>query len=54
MGQLIFRTENQHEGWNGIYKNVLSQTDTYVWKINCQSKATGEKFNYIGHVNLLK
>lgn len=53
-GQLIFTTDDINKGWDGTYKNVLSQTDTYVWKINCQSKATGEKFNYIGHVNLLK
>ena len=32
-GQLIFKTENQDDGWDGTYLNNECQIDVYVWKI---------------------
>ena len=32
-GELLFVSKDQEIGWNGYYKGVLSQQDTYVWKV---------------------
>lgn len=53
-GQLIFESEKPGEGWDGMYKNEISKTDTYVWKIEYSPKETTSKVQKIGHVNLLR
>jgi gliding motility-associated-like protein len=32
-GELIFTTSELSEGWNGYYKGILQNNDTYVWKV---------------------
>jgi len=33
-GSLIFESHNKKNGWDGTYKGMILQTDTYVWKLN--------------------
>ena len=39
--------------WDGIYHGVPVQQDVYVWKVELKN-IFGEKFKYIGHVNVIK
>lgn len=52
-GQLLYESTNIDEGWDGTFKNLPVQTDTYVWKVVYSDVDT---FNQvlIGHVNLLR
>lgn len=53
-GQLLFQTNDINKGWDGKYKDKVSKTDTYVWKVKYTHILTGEKSEKIGHVNLLR
>ncbi|MCB9189031.1 MAG: gliding motility-associated C-terminal domain-containing protein [Flavobacteriales bacterium] len=52
-GELIFQSQLVGQGWDGTYKNVMSQEDVYVWKLKVDDQL-GETHEYIGHVTLLK
>lgn len=53
-GELIFESSSPDNKWDGTYKGLMSQEDTYVWKIITKDVGTGKKRDFIGHVNLLK
>jgi len=53
-GEMIFKTEDLDEGWDGFYKGAMVQQDVYVWKITAKIINSGEVENRIGHVNMLK
>ena len=53
-GELIFESFYPTIGWDGYYKNLLSQTDVYVWKLSVVDASSGKQYDYIGHVTLLK
>ncbi|MBL4657883.1 MAG: PKD domain-containing protein [Flavobacteriales bacterium] len=57
-GNMIFKTEDASQGWDGIANegNKIAQSDVYVWVIYAEdiSSATGAKHQYIGHVTLLR
>ena len=53
-GQLIFSTEHIDVGWDGYYKNKLSQTDAYVWKLRVVDLMKYQPHEFVGHVVLLK
>jgi large repetitive protein len=53
-GELIFEDQYSSEGWDGHYKGVPAQEGAYVWKINCKDASSTKRYEYIGHVTLLK
>ncbi len=52
-GQLLFETSEPHNGWNGSYKGIPVEQDTYVWKLNLKDEL-GDKHTYTGHITLLR
>jgi len=52
-GQLLFETSEPNVGWNGTYNGILSEQDTYVWKLNLKDEL-GDKHTYTGHITLLR
>jgi len=52
-GELIYESYFPGEGWDGIYKGLMSQQDVYVWKLKVTDQ-TGQQHDYIGHVTLIK
>lgn len=54
-GNLIFKTNDTTKGWDGRANGGthVAQIDTYVWKVKF-TNILGDKYQYIGHVNLLK
>jgi gliding motility-associated-like protein len=53
-GQLLYKSNNIDKKWNGIYKNVLSQKDTYIWRIKYQFNGKVEIEEKRGHINIIK
>lgn len=52
-GTQLYYTNELNKGWDGTYKNLISQQDAYVYKIFCKD-VFGEMHEYKGHVNILK
>ncbi len=54
-GNLIFKTTDLYEGWNGHANGGkdIAQQDVYVWKAFVRDYQGG-KHNYIGHVTLVR
>ena len=52
-GTQLFYTTDTSAGWDGTYKGLMSQQDSYIYKLVCKD-VFGEMHEYNGHVNLLK
>lgn len=52
-GELLFSTQDKHDGWDGTYKGKLCPLGVYVWKIRYR-ETSGREGNLIGHVTLLR
>lgn len=52
--RIIFESNNQYVGWNGIYKERLVPNDTYTWIVTYTSKVTNERKEVIGHVSVVR
>ncbi len=53
-GEIVFESNNMVIGWDGTYKGKMSQDGSYVWKLAFNSKYTSKRYEYTGHLNLLK
>jgi gliding motility-associated-like protein len=53
-GELIFKTTNPKQGWNGYYMNQECKQDTYVWRVTFKNVVTEKNEIHFGHVTLLK
>ncbi|MGZ3899496.1 MAG: PKD domain-containing protein [Bacteroidia bacterium] len=53
-GELIFKTNNPKQGWNGFYKGKECKQDVYVWRITFKNVVTYKDEIHYGHVTLLK
>jgi hypothetical protein len=54
-GEEEFTTKDPNEQWNGISSNgETCQDGTYIWKLRFVIFESGEVYEKIGHVNLLK
>lgn len=52
-GELIWRSNELNEFWDGTFNGQLVKQGTYVWKITASDNHTAEKFVWTGHVNVL-
>lgn len=54
-GQLLYETERQDLGWDGIYKGELVKQDVYIWKVEYETKCdVGVLNKKIGHVTVVR
>ncbi|HLP10575.1 MAG TPA: PKD domain-containing protein [Flavobacteriales bacterium] len=53
-GEVVFKSTDVTQGWDGTHKAMKSKEDVYVWKIRVKKSATQEKVEYKGHVTLLR
>ncbi len=53
-GELIFKTNNVYEGWNGKVKGVDAKSDVYIYKIRCFTTVQKIKKEFVGHVTLYR
>lgn len=52
-GNLVYRTNQVGDGWDGKFKGKPAQIDTYVWKVNYEN-IYGTKFERFGQVTLVR
>jgi gliding motility-associated-like protein len=52
-GEKLFNSKDQLQGWDGMYKGVLSKQDAYTYLVTYTS-LDGKKHEKTGHVTLLK
>ncbi len=52
-GELIYKTDDTDQGWDGSFKGKPSPNDVYVWKIDFKNIVSKEHESHIGHVTLL-
>ncbi|TSJ45586.1 PKD domain-containing protein [Fluviicola chungangensis] len=53
-GELLFESRDTQVGWDGTYAGGMSQTGLYTWIIRFKDDDNDEKFEFSGHVNLMK
>jgi gliding motility-associated-like protein len=53
-GELIFKTNNPKQGWNGFYRGKECKQDVYVWRITFKNVVSEAHEVHYGHVTLLK
>ena len=53
-GEVVFKTTNKNEGWDGTHNSIKAKEDVYVWKIKVRDLQTAKKYEFNGHVNLLR
>lgn len=52
-GELIYKSNDIREGWDGTYKGKICQDGTYTWKLK-YNDLQGKEYKHVGHVNLLR
>lgn len=52
-GEMLWKTDNKYEGWDGTYRNENCQQDVYVWVIRVTAY-DGEEYQYEGTITLLR
>jgi gliding motility-associated-like protein len=53
-GQLLFYSQSEHDGWDGYYKNVLQNSDTYFYTIVGESYIRNKIVTKEGNFMLLR
>jgi gliding motility-associated-like protein len=53
-GEIIWETKDPSDYWDGTYNGELVQQGMYVWTIEAKDPNSDEKFNFQGHVNVLR
>ncbi|HYG50363.1 MAG TPA: PKD domain-containing protein, partial [Flavobacteriales bacterium] len=53
-GEIIFKTTDYTQGWDGMHKGSKSKEDVYVWKVRVKKNMVEETLDFNGHVNLLR
>ena len=53
-GELVFKSNLLSEGWDGVYKNISQELDSYIWTLEYYDILHDEKRFEKGVVTLLK
>ncbi len=53
-GELIFESKDIAMGWDGTYNGSMVQTGLYTWVLRFKDDDTDEKYEFAGHVNLMR
>jgi gliding motility-associated-like protein len=53
-GELVFKTSNTEEGWDGSYKQKTCKSDVYVYKITYTDDFKKKHYEQLGKVTLVK
>jgi len=53
-GELVFRTDDINVGWDGYYKGVLQNVETYAWTAKAETYLNGKQIQKKGFIKLLR
>jgi gliding motility-associated-like protein len=52
-GEILWKSNNKFEGWDGMYRGIEAQQDVYVWVVKVTAY-DGEKYQFEGTITLLR
>lgn len=52
-GELIYKTDDYTQGWDGTVNGLLVQEDVYIWKVDLKD-IYGISHHYIGRVTIIR
>jgi gliding motility-associated-like protein len=52
-GEMLWKSDNKYEGWDGTYRGVNAQQDVYVWIVKVTAY-DGKEYQYEGTVTLVR
>jgi gliding motility-associated-like protein len=53
-GELIFESKDIATGWDGTYRGTMVQAGLYTWVIRFKDDDNDEKYEFKGHVNMMR
>lgn len=53
-GEVIFESFDSSVGWDGTYNGVIAPAGTYVWKISAKDQENDQKYEFDGHVTIIR
>jgi gliding motility-associated-like protein len=53
-GVLVWESKDVHTAWDGTYNGKILQDGAYTWTIDALDLYTDEKYNFSGHVSIIK
>lgn len=53
-GEIVWESHNPEAGWDGTYGGKPAPEGSYIWKIRVADFVTDQKYEFNGHVNLLR
>ena len=53
-GEVIWESHDPAVGWDGRYNGKLVQTGMYNWVIDCKDIINDDKYNFSGHITVIK
>lgn len=53
-GEALFESKNAEVGWDGFYAGAKCQEGVYTWAIRFKDSRSDKKYNYKGHMTILR
>ena len=53
-GEIVWESKDSKVAWDGTYGGNLVQEGTYTWIIRCKDAFNDEKYNFEGHLNVIR
>lgn len=53
-GEIMFESKNADFGWDGTYGGEPCQSGTYIWVIGFKDSDSDQRFQYQGHISILR
>lgn len=53
-GEMVFESHDSEEGWDGTYNGLVVSPGTYTWKVSARDIQNDGKYEWNGHVNILR
>jgi gliding motility-associated-like protein len=53
-GEIVWESKDSKVAWDGTYGGNYVQEGTYTWTIRCKDAFNDEKYNFEGHLNVIR
>ena len=53
-GEMVWESHDLSVGWDGTYNGKVAEFGTYVWKISARDELNDGKYEWEGHLNILR
>jgi gliding motility-associated-like protein len=53
-GEIVWESKDSKVAWDGTYGGNIVQDGTYTWTIRCKDATNDKKYNFEGHLNVIR